>query len=60
MTPRTVPEDRAVTVTARGPLSHQCPHVDEDDHGTVSVTWTAGLAVVVTSPHAVLRQPDRV
>jgi len=29
----------AVTVEATGPVTHLCPHRDEIDHGTVTITW---------------------
>lgn len=53
MTPRTVPEPAVVTVTATGPLTHRCPHVDEVDTGTVTVTWTtAGQTIELHSLRA--------
>lgn len=41
MIPETVDCDSAVTVTATGDLSHACPFKNEQDHGTVTVTWRA-------------------
>jgi NADPH-dependent 7-cyano-7-deazaguanine reductase QueF len=35
-----VPDDaRGVEVKVTGPLVHECPHRDETDHGTVTITW---------------------
>lgn len=36
---RTVPCSSDVAVTTVGPLVHLCPHVDEVDHGRVTITW---------------------
>lgn len=35
----TVPCDRDVTVTTTAPLIHLCPHRDEEDRGTITITW---------------------
>lgn len=35
----TVPDSSDVTVTATGDLIHRCPHVNEVDYGTVTITW---------------------
>lgn len=41
--PTTVEDSSDVTVTAAGPLRHLCPHRDEVDRGSVTITWrTAG------------------
>lgn len=40
MTDLAVPDSTGQTVTVTGPLEHLCPHRDEVDHGTVTVTWT--------------------
>jgi NADPH-dependent 7-cyano-7-deazaguanine reductase QueF len=36
---RTVADTSDVTVTVAGSLDHQCPHVDEADHGTIAISW---------------------
>lgn len=38
--PTLVGEDAPVRVTVTGALMHRCPHVDEDDVGTVTIGWT--------------------
>lgn len=35
----TVADSSDVVITASGKLRHLCPHVDEIDHGSVSITW---------------------
>lgn len=37
---KTVPEPADVTLTVTARVQHLCPHVDEIDHGAVSVTWS--------------------
>jgi NADPH-dependent 7-cyano-7-deazaguanine reductase QueF len=36
---RTVPDTSGALVTVTGPLVHRCPHVEEVDAGTVTITW---------------------
>lgn len=43
---RTVPESAPVRVTAAGYLTHECPHKDETDHGSIAITWTCAGATV--------------
>lgn len=38
--PDVVPDDSGARVQATGPLRHLCPHVEEEDHGRVTITWT--------------------
>lgn len=35
----TVTCDSDVTMTVTAPLTHLCPHVDEVDNGTITLTW---------------------
>lgn len=37
-----VPDPSDVTMTATGQLMHLCPHKDEVDTGTVTITWRVG------------------
>lgn len=39
MIPDTVAADADVTVTITGPLIHLCPFRDEEDLGTITLTW---------------------
>lgn len=43
---RTIPTEDQVTVTATGDLVHQCPVVDEVDHGRVTITWNTNDATL--------------
>lgn len=54
--PVLVPEEATVRVTATGPLWHQCPHVEELDAGTVTISWTcAGQTLELHALAAYLR-----
>lgn len=35
-----VPESAPSRITITGQLVHQCPHVNETDNGTVTISWT--------------------
>lgn len=35
----TVPDSSDVAVTVTGALDHRCPHVNERDHGNVTISW---------------------
>lgn len=37
--PNLVNSGADVTVTTTAELHHMCPHVDEADHGTITITW---------------------
>jgi len=39
MSPRTVPVETKVRVSATAPLQHMCPFVQEVDNGTVTILW---------------------
>lgn len=36
---KTVADNSDVTMRVSGDLQHRCPHVDEVDHGHVTITW---------------------
>ncbi len=51
-----VDSDDDVVVTAVAPLVHLCPHVDEVDYGTVTISWrTAGKTIELHSLRAWLQ-----
>lgn len=35
-----------LTVAVTSPLRHRCPHVEEEDHGTVTITWRVQSATL--------------
>jgi NADPH-dependent 7-cyano-7-deazaguanine reductase QueF len=44
VTVNTVPCDSDITVTTYGPLIHLCPFREEEDLGTIRITWTCAGA----------------
>lgn len=40
------PDSHGQEVTATGVLKHLCPFVDEEDHGTITVTWKVGVDTI--------------
>jgi len=41
-----VPADSQATVTAGGLINHLCPHVDEADHGFITISWRCGTSTI--------------
>lgn len=47
---KTAPEKAGVTITATAAFQHVCPHAQEVDHGSVTITWeTAGATIELHS-----------
>lgn len=41
-----VPVDSQATVTTGGLVNHLCPHVDEADHGFITISWRCGTSTI--------------